>query len=339
MDINGISKFFEDTEKIILFINEKNELVWSNKYKEAESIMYSFVNRPIVNKIGMVEILGKYHSYEILRTEDSDFYIVVADNENAVQKLISNPQLSAEIRGNITSLVENLQGILGINTVISDFLEKSELFDETKYLNKSTDKIFKILNLLMNLSELVKYSVEEGFEGIDNIAYVNISWLLGDMFEKIDRIILGQNFSFGTDFVPNLYANINQDKFIGCVISMIMYAIKASKNFEEIRVALTEYDEVQVVFSIEYALKSAFDLRKEPIIGSERQVIEVFCKRYGCVFNEITSNDFQKLELIVPVNENSTGEVVFRNTNFSPFDDKFSRLHIAFSEFTEYKIF
>jgi hypothetical protein len=339
MNPDELSKFFRNTEKLVLFINQNNELIWSNKPGAAAKAMEPFSKIPLFKKSGAVNISGGWFYYEILSSDDADFKIVVIENENSAQKLISNPELSAEIRGNISAFVDNLQSILGINTIIFDFLEKSELFDETKYINKSTDKIFKILNSLMNLSELVKYSEDCAFENTDNISPVNVSWLLNDMFEKIERIIFGQNFFFSAEITPNLYVNINQDRFIGCIISLLMYSMRNSKDSEEIKAALAEYDENHVVFSVTYMLSSLSEEDKEPLVGSDKQIVECFCKRYDCVFNKITLGDCRKLELVIPINHKIGSEIEFRNVNFSPFDDKFSRLHIAFSKFIEYKIF
>jgi hypothetical protein len=339
MSPNELSNFFKQTEKPVLFVNDNKELLWSNHPEVAKKAIIPLALKPTLGKLGVIELDGEHYSYEVLSDNVSDFRIIVLENENIAKKLISNPELSAEIKSKINNFVENLQGVLGINTLLSDLLQKAELFDETKYLNKSTDKIFKILNSLMNISELVKYSDDYNNNHITHLSLLNVSMLLKDMFEKIDRIILGQNFSFVTDFFPNLYAHINQDRFIGCIISLLLYSIKNSNDYSEIQVSLAEYNEEHLAFSVKFTQSMLSATQKEPLVGSEKQIIDMYADYYNCTFNEISMGEVKKLELIIPINGKNAEDIELKNVNFSPFDDKFSKLHIAFSQFTEYKIF
>lgn len=270
--------------------------------------------------------------------------------KDAVNHWINKDYASSQIVF-FSHLRAQISGIISAATILHDSLERMELYDDLKILNRQVNYCYKILASLLNPAEISKYAF-----GLHNVAKINASVFVKDILQMIGALLRGSNVTFEYNADDDAFIDVDADRFVVLILNAIVNAIQY--NIEEVKVikisvrktadscilsfsdngvGISE-DKMAQIFGTKSCINHGEQEEKRQGLG--HRVYEYFCKTFNAVPNITSKENFgTTLSFKMPLsNSNDIPEFAESKTT-DYLTNRFSNVYVAISDIVQINYF
>lgn len=286
-------------------------------------------------KSGQYSIVHDGHTLDcrVINYSECEIYVLQFNKNDTLSSFMNQKIIQKFLINSTGAIRQAITGITVSNNMLSKTLEQLNLKDSSGHSDIITGNCLKVLKLVMNVNELVRYA-----DGSIEKVNINATEILKKLCE-ICRSILDQKAAAKSRIGKELFIYADPERFIACMLSMIVFVSGRDKLKNSISLT-AERKDGKVVITAEAkgggnppgkkTFSSPETLYNDDEVNFDMLIIKRFCTEFGGHFE--TSEDKKTKKACIELPFCECGQAVCNSPAFSYPYDQFSKYHIAFSD-------
>lgn len=355
-NIEVLKDLYSYSDKNVFITDYDYNVIWTNADNDyiASGINSLKSRNNGQKKSGEYEmpVNGLKYKYNLINYPNIDdgIYIIEVDKYDLIFSFLNCPEIYELVSDKTGAIRESIFEIVTSNNIINTCLEENMLYNEQKYLNLSVNSCFKLLRVMMNISELVNYT-DKRKELLD-CRKTDVSKDVNDFAELCKSILRYSNIIIKHEVEPDLFIVTDVERFSAMLVSFLIYAVKMEERCDVVIIKLYG-TEKNVVLSITFDSLGTDENSKEIelsnrnekeqdvcTVDSYERIIKCYCEMFDSSYMHSTNkNKMSVFTLRMPKADEESYPINLNSPSVDALTNRFSKFHIALSELTKYRFY
>lgn len=342
--MNNLKSLFAYSSDNVIITDYNFNILWANRkddffssYGDNCSKLFAGENLPLKSDSYFVKHNGLYYKLKVINYPNcqSGIYVIQSSGNDVIYSFVNCKPIKKIIYNQSGEIREAVSGISISSNILKEILAGAEKYSEQKYIDISLGNCRKILKSLMNITELIDYSVSKTEK-----VKINLSAFLEDFVVQSEDVLKGKIEIF-KEAEPELYISADTNRLETFLLSMLILTNGRNPKNNIINIKAEYIDNyVSITFSpdssgtdnSEKIFTDHARMYKNDEINPELLIIKRFCKIFnGTLLITRSENEITSYNVRLPFDNTPTDIIL--NTSVQEYGkDTFSKYYITLSE-------